>query len=209
MTPVKVQEIHTVRDALAGLSDLQDKWLEQFALVAKWINSFADEKARLLEIGCGSGVLSEYLTAQYAGIDPIEHKDLNKGINFKVGVGESIPHPDKSFNYVLIKDAIYYFSDLAPLFDEASRVLTEDGAMLITEFVGQNYHPVKQKLKNIVKKYLRIRRNIWDVTYLNYYTSHDVIKTAARRGLFAEYKYMRANSRYHLIIRKTHNAATS
>lgn len=208
MTPVKVQEIRAVRDILATQSD-QDKWLEQFALVAKWINSLSNEKTRLLEIGCGSGALSGYLTAHYAGIDPIKHKDLREGIDFEVGLGERIPHPGKSFNYVLIKDAINYFSDLVLLFNEASRVLTDDGALLITEFVGPNYHPVKQKLKNIVKKHLRIRRNIWDSTYLNYYSSHDVIRAAERRGLLAEYKHLKTDSRYYLILRKRRGAATS
>jgi ubiquinone/menaquinone biosynthesis C-methylase UbiE len=202
MTRVKVEEIRAVRDVLATHSD-QDKWLEQFALVAKWINSLSNKKTRLLEIGCGSGVLSNYLTAHYAGIDPIKHKDLHEEIDFKVGLGESIPHPDKSFNYVLIKDAINYFSDLVLLFNEASRVLADDGALLITEFVGPNYLPVKQKLKNIVKKYLRIRRNIWDRTYLNYYTSHDVMRVAKQCGFFSKYGYPKADSRYYLVIRKS------
>jgi ubiquinone/menaquinone biosynthesis C-methylase UbiE len=208
MAPVKILEIQTVRDVLASQSN-GDKWLEQFVLVAKWINSFSSEETALLEIGCGSGALSDFLAAQYAGIDPIKHKDLRDGIDFKIGLGESIPHAAKSFDYVLIKDAINYFSDLAPLLNDVSRVLTDDGAVLITEFVGPNYRPVKQKLKNIVKKYLRIRRNIWDGTYLNYYTSHDVIRAAECRGFLAEYKYPKADSRYYLTLRKGRGAAIS
>jgi ubiquinone/menaquinone biosynthesis C-methylase UbiE len=200
MTHVKVHEIQAVRDVLASRHD--DEWLKQFALVANRINSFSGENFRLLEIGCGSGILSKFLIARYAGIDPIKHHDLPEGLDFKIGLGEHIPHPDKSFDYVLIKDAINYFSRLAPLLDDAMRVLTDDGAIILTEFVGPRYHPATQKLKNVVKKYLRVHRNIWDSTYLNYYTSHDVIRLASRRGLFAEYEYRRNESRYYLIIRK-------
>ncbi len=123
-----------------------------------------------------------------------------KGSIFKIGLGEYIPHPDKSFDYVLVKDAVNYFSDLAPLLDDAFRVLSEDGAALLTEFVGPRYHPWTQKLKNAVKKYLNVHRNIWDSTYLNYYTSHDVMRMATRRGLVAEYEYRNSESRYYPAI---------
>lgn len=203
MTSVKVEEINAVRDALIGQPD-KDRSLAHFELVARWINSFSSEKSRLLEIGCGSGILGTYLKAQYAGIDPIEHKELCKDIEFKIGLGESIPYPDKSFDYILVKDAINYFADLDPVFSDASRALSDDGAILLTEFVGPRYHPLKQKLKNLVKKHLRIRRSVWDATYLNFYTSHDVMRAAARREFSISYTYVSAESRYYVIARKRH-----
>jgi ubiquinone/menaquinone biosynthesis C-methylase UbiE len=208
MKPVKVQEIHAVRDALTAKSE-QEKWREQFAFVANWINALAGERARVLEIGCGSGALGGHIKARYAGIDPIRHKDLRDGVDFKIGLGENIPHPDGSFDFVLIKDAINYFSDLEPLLKDASRVLVDGGAILITEFVGPGYSPGKQKLKNFIKKYLRVHRNIWDSTYLNYYTSNDIARAARRGGLAVEYNYPRAELRYYLVLRKTSADARS
>lgn len=207
MTSVKVQEIHAVRDALASEKSERDKWQAQFALVANWINSLSGENSRVLEIGCGSGALGGHIKARYAGIDPIRHKDLGEGVDFKIGLGENIPHPEGSFDFVLVKDAINYFSDLGPLLADASRVLTNGGAILITEFVGPGYHPAKQKLKNLVKKHLKIHRNIWDSTYLSYYTSDDIARAAQQRGLVVEYKYPRAELRYYLVLRKTAGAA--
>ena len=203
MAQVKIEEINALRNVLTARSYYDEKWLEQFVLVANWVNSFSNEKSRLLEVGCGVGMLSQYLTAQYAGIDPIEHKDLCKGIDFKIAIGEKIPYPDKSFDYVLIKDAINYFAVLGPFLTEASRVLADNGAILVTEFVGRRYHPRLQKLKNLIKKHLWIKRNMWDATYLNFYTSHDVKRLAEHHGFSVEYRYVNAELRYCLILRKT------
>lgn len=201
MEQVKVKEISQLRAALNDRSDIKKLYENQVFLVADWVNSFVHSESRLLEIGCGSGVLGKYITCRYAGVDPIEHSDLEKNIEFKVGRIEDVPYASKFFDYILIKDAINYFAKLDPLFIEGTRVLADDGVILITEFVGPNYHPLKQKMKNFIKR-LGIRRNMWDRTYLSYYTSHDIIEHARRVGLSAEYQYSRSDFRYYLTIRK-------
>lgn len=202
MTAVKTQEIEALRERLTGEAYYDDEWLRQFALVAKWIGSLVPKDSMLLEVGCGIGFLSTCLECQYAGIDPIEHKDLRPGFDFKVGLGEDIPHPDKSFDVILIKDAVNYFADLGPFLEDSARVLNGDGILLVTEYVGRKYHPVKQRLKNIIKRYLHVGMNMWNKTYLNFYTSHDIIRTASLYGFSVEYRYSKADLRYYLVLRR-------
>jgi SAM-dependent methyltransferase len=206
---VKKTQIDAVRRALSSNSVGNGEQEQQFMMVAKWVNSIAGVNSRVLEIGCGEGSLGFHLQASYAGIDPIQHQDLEEGVDFKVGIGEEIPHPNCSFDFVLVKDAINYFSDLHLLLADASRVLTDGGAILITEFVGARYHPRKQKLKNLIKKYLRIQRNIWDATYLNWYTSDDIVRAAKSSGFNVEYSYPLNELRYYLILRKKFSMARS
>ena len=62
----------------------------------------------ILDVGCGEGLDAgpiSKLGVRYVGIDPIEgnlevaRRD-NPGIEFKVGFGQEIPYPDKSFDWV-------------------------------------------------------------------------------------------------------------
>jgi ubiquinone/menaquinone biosynthesis C-methylase UbiE len=198
---VKTREINDVREVLANNTAEAELALKQTAIVANWINSFAKGK-RLLELGCGRGQIAELLSVDYCGIDPIRHEKLCEGFEFRTGSGENIPYRSDSFDYVLIKDAVNYFSNLRPVLEEASRVLRPQGVVLITEFVGPSYHPLKQKLKNLIKKYLKLRLNVWDKTYLNYYTSRDITATARSLGFTVKYEYSNADCRYYLQLGK-------
>jgi ubiquinone/menaquinone biosynthesis C-methylase UbiE len=197
---VKTREIHDVREALSHDAAQQALALQQFGIVARWVDAVA-QGTSVLEIGCGQGRLSQHLNARYHGIDPIRHDQLVEGFEFRIGTGERIPHEDDSFDCVLVKDAVNYFADLRPVLQEASRVLKPGGALLMTEFVGPKYHPLKQKAKNFVKRVLRMSRGPWDKTYLNHYTSADILAAAHRCGFVGDYRYSRSDRRYYLVLR--------
>src|SRR4051812_17758009 len=199
MNAVKTREINDVRDVLSNNVHEVELALKQTAIVADWVNLVA-RGTRVLELGCGQGQLAKLLMVDYCGVDPIRHENLCDGFDFRVGSGERIPHPSGTFDYVLIKDAINYFGNLRPVLQEISRVLHPEGRVLITEFVGPNYHPFKHKIKNFVKKYLRLRLNIWDKTYANYYTSRDISSAARKCGFAVNYEYSSAALRYYLVL---------
>jgi ubiquinone/menaquinone biosynthesis C-methylase UbiE len=198
----KSKEILSVRKKLFTDDFATERAVQQHKLVAQWINSLANETNSVLEIGCGSCYLKEHLRARYLGIDPIKHEDINEEDYFKIGSAESIPYANKSFDFVLIKDAINYFSDIEPVYAEASRVLNDQGVILITEMVGNNFHPITQVVKNFLKKYIGIKRNIWDSTYLNWYSIYSLSRAAKKFGFNQKFEYIRSHSRYYLILKK-------
>jgi ubiquinone/menaquinone biosynthesis C-methylase UbiE len=202
MSTAKEQRLRELRNSVSNDRSRTDLADRQFVVVANWINGLAPN-ARILELGCGSGRMAALLTGTYAGVDPIRHDNLCAGFDFRLGSGASIPHENGSFDYVLIKDAINYFSDLNPVIREALRVLSPSGAILATEFVGSHYAPLKQRFKNLIKKHLNIHLNPWDSTYANFYTSQDVVVAAKRMGLTADYCYVRDDLRYYIQIRRT------
>jgi SAM-dependent methyltransferase len=195
------RRIEKVREELEKLPAVRERWRSQLKVVAHRARRFTNAR-NLLEIGCGCGALRDHLEGiQYAGIDPIECKDA--AFDFRIGYGESIPHQNGTFDLVLIKDTANYFRELDPVIVEAMRVLKPGGAILFTEDVGANYRPGLQKAKNLIKKHLHVRRNIWDKTYSNYYTSHDILKAARRLGLTAHYEYVPSDLRYFVTVERT------
>jgi len=200
---IKEKEINNQRKLLKNENYYDDNWNQQFALVAACINELCGAESKILEVGCGNGYLSTQLAGKYVGIDPILHEDCADGFDFKIGVGENVPHPDNSFNLILIKDAVNYFADLNLIANEALRLLKKDGIVLISEYVGPKYNPIKQYCKNIIKRYLNIGVRSWNRTYLNYYTSSDVTKVFMTYGFTAEYRYPKEDKRYYLILRKS------
>lgn len=200
---IKENEIKAQRERLKKENYYDDSWSQQFELVASYINDLSGSDKKILEVGCGIGYLSTLLEGEYAGIDPILHEDCIEGFDFKIGFGEDVPHPDNSFDLILIKDSVNYFADLSLFAKEAVRLLKEDGIVLVSEYVGPKYNPIKQSFKNLIKRYLHIGVKNWNKTYLSYYTSIDIIRVFMRCGFRAEYRYPREDSRYYLILRKS------
>jgi 2-polyprenyl-6-hydroxyphenyl methylase/3-demethylubiquinone-9 3-methyltransferase len=93
----------------------------------------------VLDLGCAGGFLAEALHdrgARVTGIDPAEgaiaaarrHADQGgKAIRYDVGVGESLPYDDASFDAVACVDVLEHVSDLRQVLREVARVLRPGG----------------------------------------------------------------------------------
>lgn len=102
---------------------------------------------RVLDIGCGSGLHSEYLLSQGAtvtGIDASEEMILlykerlaSKANSYVHDLNLPLNNEkDNSYDLVIAPLVIHYIEDLDKLFMEVSRVLKEDG-----EFIFSTHHP--------------------------------------------------------------------
>ncbi len=200
---IKYKDILYVRDKFSHNDVALSDSIQHHKYVGKWVNSFSKPTDKLLEIGCGNCVLRNFLHSEYFGLDPIKHQDLTNESYYFHGTGEAIPFNNCSFDFVLIKDSINYFSEIAPLYLEVSRVLKDDGILLITEKVGEHFNPITQIFKNFIKKYTRLGRKLWDSTYLNWYSIYYLIRTAKIHGFLSEFSYSKRESRYYLIAKKT------
>lgn len=108
-----------------------------------WFDRHIDwtDKA-VLDLGCAGGFMAEALAekgAKVTGIDPAAEAvcaarahaaAADISVRYDVGVGESLPYEDQSFDAVVCVDVLEHVDDLAKVLEEVERVLSPDGLFL-------------------------------------------------------------------------------
>jgi SAM-dependent methyltransferase len=94
----------------------------------------------VLEVACGAGQGLAVLAAQAKSVvagdvspEVLARAQATYGDRFDLSVfpASPLPFPDKSFDLVLMFEALYYLPDVTAFFREAARVLRPGGALLI------------------------------------------------------------------------------
>src|SRR5690349_2968856 len=98
---------------------------------------------RVLEIACGTGVVTRALAASLPGSVEIIATDLNpamleqaaaigtkRPVEFKQADATELPFPDQSVDVVVIQFGVMFFPDKAKAHAEARRVLRPGGALI-------------------------------------------------------------------------------
>ena len=94
-------------------------------VLATWFARLAPNGARILDVGCGDGLLSAQICAkrpdlEIHGIDVLPRD--RPYIPVEIFDGSRIPFPDRSFDAVLFSDVLHHTEDPAVLLREARRV---------------------------------------------------------------------------------------
>jgi SAM-dependent methyltransferase len=94
-------------------------------ILANWFAELAPRDARVLDVGCGDGLISAALQARrpdlnLRGIDVLPRSRTH--IPVEMFDGSRIPFGDESFDVVLFSDVLHHTSDPAILLREARRV---------------------------------------------------------------------------------------
>jgi ubiquinone/menaquinone biosynthesis C-methylase UbiE len=89
------------------------------------------ETDTILDVGCGSGLGSQYLKGKKTGLEP--SKELAKQCPFKtlIGKAEELPFKDKSFDVCVCVSAIHNFDDPEKGLAEIERVTVRDVAIAL------------------------------------------------------------------------------
>ena len=97
---------------------------------------------RVLDVGTGTGLLAREIvyivgsSARVVGLDPssrMMRAGRQPGIRLVQGVGEYLPFPDRSFDFVTMGYALRHVPDLDVTFEEYYRVLKPGGRLLLLE----------------------------------------------------------------------------
>ena len=110
------------------------KFRPQFSIILGWIPN----KSKVLDLGCGDGVLGEKLAKEKTcsvfgfDLDEVAVKEAKRrGIKSKLlDMDDGLPYPDKYFDICLLSDVLQYSSQPDFVISEALRV----GKKVIIEF---------------------------------------------------------------------------
>ena len=151
------------------------------------------EKIKVLEVGCGGGILLEEIARlgfNTTGIDPAEQslniaishaKENNLNIKYISASGENIPLQEKSFDVVLCCDVLEHVRDLPKVISEISRVLKDNGIFIYDTF-NRTYFS-KISTINILQDWKR-----WAIMPPNLHVWEMFIKPDEMRSLLQENK---------------------
>lgn len=106
------------------------------------MNNIIDKNAIVLDFGCGPGIISDFFTKGYVGIDIdetriIQAKKMYPTKNFLHIMPNQtlLPFNDNTFKYILFNDCLHHISDsvIKNILPELQRILKKDGQIIIRE----------------------------------------------------------------------------
>jgi len=115
---------------MSSVGQLHDKLVigRRIEVLASWFAKLAPQGIRILDVGCGDGLLSATVQAKrpdltIRGIDVLPRE--KSYVTVEMFDGSSIPFEDGSFDAVMFSDVLHHTDDPAVLLREAKRVSTK------------------------------------------------------------------------------------
>jgi ubiquinone/menaquinone biosynthesis C-methylase UbiE len=124
---------------------------------------------RILDLGCGTGIVARRLAQRFNGQAAIAGLDLSPNmlavaqaaaekedlaITWHEGRAEQLPFADASFDLVVCQFTLMFLADRALALSEAHRVLAPGGRIALSVFQGLDRHPFYQALDQAIHKRL-------------------------------------------------------
>lgn len=136
--------LHSNTNTFSGLQDIYDAARPTYPAesLAELASFVANHKAEILDIGCGTGILTRQLkqTIPKANIQGCDiNKDMiskakqsNSDIHFFENIAEDLPFDNDSFNLITVGQAVHWF-DRPKFYPEMLRILVKGGTLALIE----------------------------------------------------------------------------
>jgi len=158
MPKVKVFDSANGYDLAAGDYDKKEKYLNSFEQ-NKLLPLFGNIKnKKILDVGAGTGRLALSLFNAGADVTALDVSfemlkmlsNKNKKIETKIGDADNLPFNSSSFDFVTAAFVVVHLKNPLSFFDEAYRVLKDDGKLIITN-INQKEAPEVRTKKGKIK----------------------------------------------------------
>lgn len=139
------------------------------ALFGQWAGPMTDiadvePGQRVLDVACGTGVLTRAVADRLAGSGSVVGLDLNPAmldvaarvrpdIAWRQGDVASMPFEDGQFDVVLCQSALFFFPDVPGAVLEMARVLRPGGTLAVQTYASLADQPGFSELERIVARY--------------------------------------------------------
>lgn len=174
---LKFEELH-FKTKLSPLNFLQRSYR---LLISKEINKLIPNDNSVLDVGCGTGYLTNLINMEkISALEPninLFNYAKNKYKNIKFYNQKAEDH-NKKYDYIILSDTLSYTFDLYEIFNSLKKNLNENGKTIITI-----YNPLFKPLIDFIKllKFIPTKNNInWltpsDIFNFLYLTDWEVIK---------------------------------
>lgn len=145
MASVNNDIYHTLGDRWYDASDDPVALLRaESKLRGPWIAERTPPASRVLDIGCGAGFLTNYLSElghDVTGLDLAENalavaaaRDVTKRVTYQTGNAYALPFTDGAFDVVCSMDMLEHVDDPGKVIAEAARVLRPGGKFFFYTF---------------------------------------------------------------------------
>jgi len=136
--------------------------LKSYKHIANCISEDIQGNERILEIACGTGILTQEITRRYSYldytaidyaqnmIDICERKKI--AATFELGDATKLSYPDSNFDKIIIANALHIMSDPVSVMKEAKRCLKDDGIIYAPNFLTPSTFKEKMIL-DIIRKF--------------------------------------------------------
>ncbi len=128
----------------------REEQIDKLNIIAENIKVKNSDK--LLDIGCGTGISTNFFKCSSVGID-ISRKLLERGErNLIYGNAENLPFKEKKFDIILCITAIHNFDDPEKALREILRVKKDKSTVVMTLLKKSSKF---NEIKNLIKKYFK------------------------------------------------------
>ncbi len=124
---------------------------------------------RILDVGCGTGIVSRYAYKSLGDFGHITGVDVNETvikkareicppnvtpIKWKQSNVDAMPFPDAGFDVVLCQQGLQYFTDRTLALKEINRVLVPEGRLVFSVWRSLKYFPFYSALHRALEQYV-------------------------------------------------------
>lgn len=137
-----------------------------------------DNVQRVLEVGCGNGVLSSYLAKKHGwnvtgiDIDPDQIKNAKKiheendSLKFVEADATELPYENNEFDLTLSFDVLHHIPSWDMAIKEINRVLRPEGLYIMNDLASRYFH---QAIRSLLGRYMSVFTVDELINYLKHY----------------------------------------